>query len=148
MEYAPGGDLYQHVIARKPFCRLPEDQARWLFQQLLIGLDYCHRKVYQSACVLHLIQVPARASAIRLHATFLRQMLGLVAAGARDIFGDIVSSAMTASQAMVTWQCLCLYGKLVVGHHVNLSALHGGTNPQQSALGDFVCGPCTGGGQS
>ncbi|DBA86304.1 TPA: hypothetical protein ACH3X2_005543 [Trebouxia sp. C0005] len=44
MEYAHGGDLYQHVIARKPHCRLPEDQARWIFQQLLIGLDYCHKK--------------------------------------------------------------------------------------------------------
>ncbi|DBA77617.1 TPA: hypothetical protein ACH3X1_009416 [Trebouxia sp. C0004] len=44
MEYAPGGDLYQHMIARKPLCRLPEDEARWIFQQLLIGLDYCHKK--------------------------------------------------------------------------------------------------------
>lgn len=89
MEYAPGGDLYQHVIARKPFCRLPEDQARWLFQQLLIGLDYCHRKVYQSACVLHLAHVPARASVGTLHATLLRQMLGLVTAGALDMFDNI-----------------------------------------------------------
>ncbi|KAL0048946.1 hypothetical protein WJX82_002950 [Trebouxia sp. C0006] len=44
MEYAHGGDLYQHVIACKPLYRLPEDQARWIFQQLLIGLDYCHKK--------------------------------------------------------------------------------------------------------
>ena len=45
MEYAEGGDLYQHLTARKPYFRLPEDQARWIFQQLLIGLDYCHKKV-------------------------------------------------------------------------------------------------------
>lgn len=51
MEYAHGGDLYQHVIARKPLYRLPEDQARWIFQQLLIGLDYCHKKVYMSVTV-------------------------------------------------------------------------------------------------
>ncbi len=54
MEYAHGGDLYQHVIARKPLYRLPEDQARWIFQQLLIGLDYCHKKVHMSAIVAHI----------------------------------------------------------------------------------------------
>lgn len=48
MEYAPGGDLYQHVVRRDPCPWLPEDQARWIFQQLLIGLDYCHRKVCAS----------------------------------------------------------------------------------------------------
>lgn len=53
MEYAHGGDLYQHVIARKPHCRLPEDQARWIFQQLLIGLDYCHKKVQMPVIAAH-----------------------------------------------------------------------------------------------
>ena len=145
MEYAPGGDLYQHVIARKPFCRLPEDQARWLFQQLLIGLDYCHRKVYQSACVLHLKQLLACASACRLPATLLRQMLGMVIAGALDIFGYSLISAMTVRQAMVTWKCLCLLGKLVMVTW-NPSLLYG--HHGQRALGDLVYGPCTGSGQS
>ena len=45
MEYAPGGDLYQYLLAQQPNHGLPEDQARWFFQQLLVGLDYCHRKV-------------------------------------------------------------------------------------------------------
>ena len=48
MEYAPGGDLFQHVATRKPCPWLSEDEARWLFQQLLIGVDYCHKKVCAS----------------------------------------------------------------------------------------------------
>ena len=45
MEYAPGGDLYQHLLMHHPSRSVPEDQARWFLQQLLVGLDYCHRKV-------------------------------------------------------------------------------------------------------
>jgi serine/threonine-protein kinase SRK2 len=40
MEYAPGGDLFSHVRARGG---LPEDEARWYFQQIAIAIDYCHR---------------------------------------------------------------------------------------------------------
>ena len=40
MEYAPGGDLFSYVSQRGG---LSEDDARWFFQQLVIGLDYCHR---------------------------------------------------------------------------------------------------------
>ena len=69
MEYAHGGDLYQHVIARKPHCRLPEDQARWIFQQLLIGLDYCHKKVHMSIIPAHMcchfIAVPTKQTALK-----------------------------------------------------------------------------------
>lgn len=44
MEYAAGGDL-SDVVQR---CRLPgmgisEDDSRWLFQQLIIAVDYCHK---------------------------------------------------------------------------------------------------------
>ena len=69
MEYAHGGDLYQHVIARKPLCRLPEDQARWIFQQLLIGLDYCHKKVHMPAIVVqfccHFIAMLTKHTALK-----------------------------------------------------------------------------------
>ena len=44
MEYVPGGDVVAYVERQAPHYRLPEPQARWLFQQLIIGLDYCHRK--------------------------------------------------------------------------------------------------------
>ena len=41
MEYAPGGDLFRYIVRNN--C-LPEDSARWFFQQLIITVDYCHRK--------------------------------------------------------------------------------------------------------
>lgn len=41
MEYATGGSLFQYV-QRQRF--LKEAVARWFFQQLLIGVDYCHKK--------------------------------------------------------------------------------------------------------
>lgn len=44
MEYAPGGDLFTYVTEKHPCGKLQEDQARWVFQQLVIGLDYCHKR--------------------------------------------------------------------------------------------------------
>lgn len=41
MEYASGGNLFSYV---QRAVRLKEPAARWFFQQLVIGLDYCHRK--------------------------------------------------------------------------------------------------------
>ena len=41
MEYVPGGDMFQYVVSRRG---LPESEARWFFQQLILGMDYCHRK--------------------------------------------------------------------------------------------------------
>ncbi|KAL3135204.1 hypothetical protein ABBQ38_006288 [Trebouxia sp. C0009 RCD-2024] len=40
MEYAAGGDMFEHVV-RKGY--LKESEARWFFQQLLVGVDYVHR---------------------------------------------------------------------------------------------------------
>ena len=45
MEYAQGGDMFRYICRHRPHCRLLESQARWIFQQLIIGLDYCHNKV-------------------------------------------------------------------------------------------------------
>lgn len=41
MEYADGGNLFDFVRQKK---RLEESLARWFFQQLMIAMDYCHRK--------------------------------------------------------------------------------------------------------
>ena len=38
-----GGDLHKYVASR-PECRLSEAEARWLFQQLAVGLSYCHTR--------------------------------------------------------------------------------------------------------
>jgi serine/threonine-protein kinase SRK2 len=45
MEFAQGGDLFHYVLRHQPVCRLSEPKAQWIFQQLIIGLDYCHRRV-------------------------------------------------------------------------------------------------------
>ena len=42
MEYASGGDMFQLVVTNRG---LPEQDARWYFQQLIIAVDYCHKMV-------------------------------------------------------------------------------------------------------
>ncbi len=42
MEFATGGDMFQLVVANRG---LPEQDARWYFQQLIIAVDYCHKMV-------------------------------------------------------------------------------------------------------
>ena len=42
MEYAGGGDLYHHGAKRRG---LRESEARWVFQQIMLAVDYCHRMV-------------------------------------------------------------------------------------------------------
>ena len=46
MEYAAGGDMFQYVKQRGG---LEEAEARWFFQQLIIGMDYCHKMVRASS---------------------------------------------------------------------------------------------------
>lgn len=46
MEYAPGGDMFQYVVKERG---LDETEARWFYQQLIFGLDYCHKKVSMTA---------------------------------------------------------------------------------------------------
>ena len=48
MEYAKGGNLFHYLLQHGPHCRLTEAKAQWIFQQLIIGLDYCHRRVCSS----------------------------------------------------------------------------------------------------
>lgn len=57
MEYASGGELFEFV---KRSGRLSEDAARFFFQQLISGVDYCHRQVHSRAFV-HRHQYPCPA---------------------------------------------------------------------------------------
>eukprot|EP01023_Acetabularia_acetabulum_P051062 TRINITY_DN5606_c0_g1_i4.p2 TRINITY_DN5606_c0_g1~~TRINITY_DN5606_c0_g1_i4.p2 ORF type:complete len:349 (-),score=32.26 TRINITY_DN5606_c0_g1_i4:911-1876(-) len=41
MEYADQGDLQEYVVERTG---LTENEARWFFQQLIIAVDFCHKK--------------------------------------------------------------------------------------------------------
>ncbi|KAI9317473.1 kinase-like domain-containing protein [Dichotomocladium elegans] len=40
LEYVQGGELFEHLVSKG---RLSEDEARKYFQQIIFGLDYCHR---------------------------------------------------------------------------------------------------------
>lgn len=44
-EYAPGGDLVDFIERHNTAHdrALTESEARWLFQQLVIGVDFCHQ---------------------------------------------------------------------------------------------------------
>lgn len=49
-ECARGGNMMQH-LNRQPDCRLPEAEAQGLFQQLILGLEYCHMQVFLTLSV-------------------------------------------------------------------------------------------------
>lgn len=40
LEYVQGGELFEYLVSQG---RLSEAEARKYFQQIIIGLDYCHR---------------------------------------------------------------------------------------------------------
>ncbi|PHJ22899.1 histone kinase [Cystoisospora suis] len=40
MEYVQGGELFDHIVQKS---RLPEYEARRFFQQIVSGVDYCHK---------------------------------------------------------------------------------------------------------
>lgn len=42
MEYVKGGELFDHIVEKG---RLPEDEARRFFQQIISGVEYCHRNM-------------------------------------------------------------------------------------------------------
>ena len=46
MEHLPEGDLFQYLQQRRS---LPESEARWCFQQLVLAIDYSHRVVSSQA---------------------------------------------------------------------------------------------------
>ena len=46
MEFASGGDMFEHVVRKGG---LKESEARWFFQQLIVGVDYVHKMVRSRA---------------------------------------------------------------------------------------------------
>ncbi|KAM7261149.1 hypothetical protein ACFE04_026624 [Oxalis oulophora] len=42
MEYVKNGELFDYVLEKG---RLPEDEARRCFQQIIVGLEYCHKNM-------------------------------------------------------------------------------------------------------
>ena len=43
-----GGELFDHIVEKG---RLPEDEARHFFQQIISGVEYCHRNMVVHRCV-------------------------------------------------------------------------------------------------
>lgn len=43
MEYVDGGELFEYIVQRG---RLSETEARKFFQQIISGIEYCHRTIY------------------------------------------------------------------------------------------------------
>lgn len=76
MEYAKGGNLFHYLLQHGPHCRLTEAKAQWIFQQLIIGLDYCHRRVsirYFSASSVYELSSPLMIHTLELeHSRSLR----------------------------------------------------------------------------
>ena len=42
MEYAAGGELFDRIVKAG---RFSEDEARYFFQQLISGVEFCHSQV-------------------------------------------------------------------------------------------------------
>jgi hypothetical protein len=42
-----GGELFDHIVEKG---RLPEDEARHFFQQIISGVEYCHRNMVVHRC--------------------------------------------------------------------------------------------------
>ena len=42
MEFAAGGELFDRIVKAG---RFSEDEARFFFQQLISGVEYCHKMV-------------------------------------------------------------------------------------------------------
>ena len=47
MEFVAGGDMFEYVVRKGG---LKESEARWFFQQLIVGVDYLHRMVRCALC--------------------------------------------------------------------------------------------------
>ena len=67
MEYANGGTMFSYVSEAG---RLREADAQWFFQQLILGIDYCHRKGIVNRDIklenLLLMKVPNQRPCIKL----------------------------------------------------------------------------------
>jgi serine/threonine protein kinase len=58
MEYAAGGELFDRIVKAG---RFSEDEARFFFQQLISGVQYCHEQV----CIIRFTQAPLSSLNLR-----------------------------------------------------------------------------------
>ena len=62
MEYAAGGELFDRIVKAG---RFSEDEARYFFQQLISGVEFCHSQVMPAtvqppSLAYHLASEPSR----------------------------------------------------------------------------------------
>ena len=116
MEFAQGGDLFAYTLGPNSFGKLAEVQARWIFQQLILGLDYCHRKVHTSCLNLYgkLAEVQAGWVFQQLilgldychRKVYIANTHGCMPLAARDMHGRVLMSSRCRSD-MLRGECPC-----------------------------------------
>ena len=73
MEYAAGGELFDRIVKAG---RFSEDEARYFFQQLISGVEYCHSQVRELSPPLQTMS-PQHALSHKSRNMFpLRHLLG------------------------------------------------------------------------
>ena len=77
MEYAAGGELFDRIVKAG---RFSEDEARYFFQQLISGVEFCHSQVMQSTLQLPSVRYnPAAGSPKGLRVEKLQRVEACVA---------------------------------------------------------------------
>ena len=114
-ELAPGGDLVDYIERHSMTneCALQESAARWLFQQLIVAVDYCHQVICallsDTSCLYICIwseAVPAR------HACRASAQTAALRVSAAPMIG--------ANTEMCDCHCHCIYGTCPVPHTLSV----------------------------
>ena len=125
MECANGGTMRDYLL-KQPNHRLPEVLGRWIFQQMIIGLDYCHARVRPAGSLSGqasspCLQATPRVSGIAIHPRRLpssstpkvecsgdqaRPLLGEMAAAAACIAAVLRTAAASCPRPWAA-RCLC-----------------------------------------
>lgn len=122
MELAASGQLYDHVVLRG---RLPEDQARTIFQQLAAAVLYCHRNMvaHRDLKMENVLLTPDIAvklvdfgfSKLYTHAKPMRKKMGSPLYAAPELLFGGRATSYVGPQVDV-WSCgVILYGMLCGG---------------------------------
>ncbi|MCL4126527.1 UNVERIFIED_CONTAM: hypothetical protein GTU68_010785 [Idotea baltica] len=116
MEYASGGELFEYIKAK---VKLKEAEARRFFQQIISGVDYCHRHMVVHRDLkpenllldhnLHVKIADFGLSNIMVDGEFLRTSCGSPNYAAPEV----ISGKLYAGPEVDTWSCgIILYALL------------------------------------
>jgi len=119
VEYAPGGELFELIVELD---NLPEHTARKFFQQIISGVDYCHRNM-----VVHRDLKPENllldeCQNVRIADFGLSNMMEdgdflFTSCGSPDYAApEVISGDMYAGPEVDVWSCGVILYALVCGH--------------------------------